>query len=468
MGRKKITKKWLWVIGTLALAFGILSGVGVYQKAEKVSATTSTTAPSSTEPFTTEPFTTAAPTVAPSSTPQGNPLPTATANCTHIFTDRDYNNPYTGNAKTIYANGGKVKEGTTTTNKKQCTLYTDILASYNYTLNSKGTTKYTTGKVIAGITLSDQKPTVTKNKIVDSAAAKIAKASIKNGTITITAQKESGLVYLWVIDTGRNAVSECCPIVVATAPTKLKLYDIPYTDSSFSTKTTKAITKGNVEIGADKQIYLYPSYTVNKTEKQTLHGTYTATVDKKAADYFSVTQTESNPYCFTITAKKLKSGKKVSGKITFACKENGKKVTFTATAINSVKSFSIDSPTNLSYSSTDNICCITPSAIGKVTGSITVTTTCSSDADATTDTLKLYAMGNANGYDATKLAKGKVSITRKPTMTQKKLTAKLQKDKKTITISAAKKTPVGTSVYYLLVYHTKQESGYKVIQIRAE
>ena len=42
MGRRKITKKWLWVIGTLVLVLGVFVGVGVYQKTTSVSAATPT------------------------------------------------------------------------------------------------------------------------------------------------------------------------------------------------------------------------------------------------------------------------------------------------------------------------------------------------------------------------------------------------------------------------------------------
>ena len=63
--------------------------------------------------------------------------------------------------------------------------------------------------------MSDTKPALTKKRIVDRKAAKIAKAKIKNGQITVTATgKASGVVYLWVMDTGNKGVSECCTINV--------------------------------------------------------------------------------------------------------------------------------------------------------------------------------------------------------------------------------------------------------------
>lgn len=57
--------------------------------------------------------------------------------------------------------------------------------------------------MIAGLTLSEKKPTLQKGKIVDTEAAKIAKASVKNGVVTVAATgKGGGMIYLWIMDTG--------------------------------------------------------------------------------------------------------------------------------------------------------------------------------------------------------------------------------------------------------------------------
>ena len=86
----------------------------------------------------------------------------------------------------------------------------------------------------------------------------------------------------------------------------------------------------------------------------------------------------------------------------------------------------------------------------------------------TTDKVKLYVMGSADGFDKTMMEKVKVKITSKPYGNQKKLTAKLGSDKKTVTIAAAKKVPAGTSVYYLIFYNNKENKGYKIIKITSK
>ncbi len=78
--------------------------------------------------------------------------------------------------------------------------------------------------VIVGITTSDKTPALNAKKTkIENQATKVAKARIKNGQVTVTAVgKEGGLVYLWVIDTGKKETSACCPIDVKLAPTKLE------------------------------------------------------------------------------------------------------------------------------------------------------------------------------------------------------------------------------------------------------
>jgi len=253
------------------------------------------------------------------------------ADCTHIFYDYEYKNPVKDEV-VIYANGGTVKEGEQKNNYKTKVLYTDILASYSYTVNTKGTIKPAAGKVITGFTTSSELPVIVKGKIVDKEAQKIAKAKIKNGQITITAQKIPGLVYLWVIDTGKQGVYECCPVNVLAAPSKVTIYDIPDDSSSFSS-STKQYKKDNIEIGSAARIYLYPSYKDGGINKKAEDASFSVEVADKAKNSFIVAQDVENPYCFIVTASALNNGKKTSGKITFTCKQNGKKAVFTATAI---------------------------------------------------------------------------------------------------------------------------------------
>lgn len=231
--------------------------------------------------------------------------------CTRIFNDYEYKNPVSGTAIVLYGNCKK----NTDTIQKDCILYTDILASYNYSSN-KGKVKTSTGKVIVGITMSDIKPTITKNKIVDNEAAKIAKAKIKNGQITVTATgKAGGIVYLWVMDTGNKKVSECCPINVKLAPKKLEVQE------TIGNKANKL----KIPNGISKEVKIAGFVGTTKTEDCT----YTATVASNSQSYVSVTTSDNK--IFTLKGTGLKNNKDTKVSITFTCKENGKKIKFTAT-----------------------------------------------------------------------------------------------------------------------------------------
>lgn len=255
------------------------------------------------------------------------------AESAHIYNDYSYTNTVSGSVIRVYANGAKVKTDGVTTNYKTCTLFTDITPSYIHTLNKNGTVKSSAGKVIVGITLSNSKPTPVKGKIVDKEATNIAKATIRNGQITITAGKQSGVVYLWVMDTGSVGAYESYLINVKGAPATLDLYQVDTNSNGFVYGTTKKYTKENVKVGESIKVYLYPYSKINGQAVKATSGGYTATIDKKATDYIAVEQDSDNPYCYVIYAKSLKAGKKVSGRVTFQCIQSGKKVSFTANVI---------------------------------------------------------------------------------------------------------------------------------------
>ncbi len=101
----------------------------------------------------------------------------------------------------------------------------------------------------------------------------------------------------------------------------------------------------------------------------------------------------------------------------------------------------------------------------KKTGSFVIATSKSSDSFDTTDKVKIYAMNKEDGFDKAMMEKGKVRITSKPSGNQKKLVANVGSDKKTVTITAAKKIPAQTSVYYLVFYNNKQVKGYSVVKV---
>lgn len=273
------------------------------------------------------PTATPSPTGSPSPTPSVSPSPVPTVptgsaivpDCKHLFNDYDYTSPVKGSPVILYGNGINKKIDGNVVNNKQFTAYTDILPSYNYTLNSKGVVKPSSGKVIAGITTSSTKPVVSKNKIVDRDAAKIAKANIKNGQVTVTAAgKEKGLVYLWIIDTGKNGAYECCPVNVLMAPTKLEARDI----SGNRLKNPSISQGGSLDVCVAG---IAPGGT--KTDDCT----YTATVADASQSYVKVTPVQGKNGQFKITATGLKNNKNTKVSITFTCNENKKKVKLAAT-----------------------------------------------------------------------------------------------------------------------------------------
>ena len=259
------------------------------------------------------------PTVSPSPAPS---IPTGSAvipNCNHLFNDYDYTSPVKGSPVFIYGNGINKKIDGNVVNNKQFTAYTDILPSYNYTLNSKGVVKPSSGKVIAGITSSSTKPVVSKNKIVDREAAKIAKARIKNGQVTVTAAgKEKGLVYLWIIDTGKNGTYECCPVNVLMAPKKLEVQD----------SSGNRLKSPSISEGASLDVCVAG---IAPGGKKTEDCTYTATVADASQSYVKVKPVPGKNGQFKITATGLKNNKNTKVSIIFTCNENKKKIKMAAT-----------------------------------------------------------------------------------------------------------------------------------------
>ena len=271
-----------------------------------------TTPPPTATPDVTTPPPTTPPTVSPSA-PADNFV---VSDSTHLFYDYTYTKPVSGSSVVIYGNGINKKVNGQKVNNKQFIAYTDIYASYNYTVSSQGVVKPAAGKVIVGITKSNTKPQVDKNKIKDAEAAKIARAGIKNGQITVTATgKEKGVVYLWVIDTGSKAVYDCCPVNVQLAPKRLEVQDA----SGAKLKNTQIATGSSINVCVAGIV---------SNGKKTADCTYTATVDVNSQSYVDVKPVEGKPDEFIITAKGLKNNKNTKVTITFECKENGKKIKF--------------------------------------------------------------------------------------------------------------------------------------------
>ncbi|MBR1743844.1 MAG: leucine-rich repeat domain-containing protein, partial [Lachnospiraceae bacterium] len=377
----------------------------------------------------------------------------------HLYQDYAYQNPVLTTTIQLFANGTAVTKNGEKTNYKSATLYTDILASYKYTVDKKGKLSTSTGKVIVGITCSSQKPQLSaKNVIVDKEGAKIAKASIKNGQITVTAKNSAGRAYLWVMDTGAADVSVCCPINVKAAPTAIHLYSSP----DFVYGETAKYTKADIELGESADIILYPTYKNSDRVLTKATGvTYTVALDSNAESHFAVKKSGNEH--FVVTAKSLKENKKVSGKINFICDQNGKKVTFTATAVQRVRKVSIvqgegnwDGLYSKNYG---RDLLLKSSAATASKGILDITATGRNTGIAVTETPKLYALSGPDSYDPVKFADGAVKDTGTRTAGQKKISASLSKDTKTIKVSMPKGMKTGVTAYFILVYNTG-EGGY--------
>lgn len=78
--------------------------------------------------------------------------------------DYTHKTPVTKGNVAIYANGKAVTVGDEKINYSQTTMYTDILASYSYNMGANGKLNASTGKVIAGITISSKKTELTKRE----------------------------------------------------------------------------------------------------------------------------------------------------------------------------------------------------------------------------------------------------------------------------------------------------------------
>lgn len=233
-----------------------------------------------------------------------------------LYSDYQNEKPVT-NAMVLYGNGATLTTASGKVNNRICTVYTDILASYSYENLAGGKVKTSVGKIIVGVTKSDQRPAITKNKITDTSASKIAKASIRNGQITVTAVgKEGGPAYLWVMDTASQDNWACLPIYVKLAPKKMEVWD-----RLSGSKLTNPKLENGKKLRVDVKGFL--------GQTETEYATYTAAVDSKYAGYVTVTQTSGRR--FTITATGLKNNKDTKASITFQCSQNGKKMKFALT-----------------------------------------------------------------------------------------------------------------------------------------
>lgn len=251
----------------------------------------------------------------------------ASADCQHIFRDYTHKLPMAETSIRVYGNAvtTKNKDGQKV-NRKTAVLYTDIKPSYIYT-EKRGKVTAKTGKVVVGLTMTDTKPVVTKkNKIEDAQAANIARASIKSGMITINATgKGSGVVYLWVIDTGSDGECEVCPINVAMAPKKIQAKDKAYNDPSGT-----VLKNPKFDAGTKLNIFLNP---IGGDGMATGDCTYTVELDSKSQSVAELTENTEGEYGYTITSKNAAAKKKSKVTLKVTCDQTGRTFKWYATIV---------------------------------------------------------------------------------------------------------------------------------------
>lgn len=348
----------------------------------------------------------------------------------------------------IWVNGGNVGPTKDTKyNYKMRTLYTDVRPSTITTVDAKGRTKTTNGKLVVGITLSDSEPELVKGKIVDTEAAKIAKATVnaKTGEIKITAQKETGTVYLWVVDTGDDKAMAYAKITVKASPVKMVVNDADYTSEDRS--LVKAVT---LPLNESTQVYLEPLLATKSTTIAD-DSTYTVSYSKEGEQYVSVTPISGSKYGYTISPiglNALKAGKTVKVTVTFTCNENGKKASVAVTLTNPTTAVTYSAGTGMTDTG-NNAFTVPYSDTLAQTFTLNFTTEVANESFLTTDAVKLNKVSGPDGITFNE--KGKMVIAR-PTGNATKIAATISKDKTSITIKIPKKLAAGTKAYFFLYY----------------
>lgn len=376
----------------------------------------------------------------------------------NIYSDSAFSKAPTEEELTFWVNGGNVgKTKDTKYNYKSRTLYTDIKASTITTTDAKGKTKEKKGKLVVGVTTSAEQPTLTKNKIVDAEAAKVAKATInaKTGAIKVTAQKQTGTVYVWVIDTGDAGAVAYTKLNVIAAPSKIYVNDAAYDADS-----REVVKKETMAIDSSLKVYLEP-LVKNKEATIAEGGSYYVTFSKGGEEYVKVSEIEGSKYGYIITPIAMnaaKPGKTVKVTVNFVCTENNKKASVSITITNPVKTVAYEAGSGLTLKEADTFT-IPYSEDSKQEATVHFNPTLTNSEYDTTDKMKVYAISGENGYSIDE--KGKIKAV-KPSGDAAKMKASLSKDKKSIIVKVPKGLAVGTKAYFMLYYNGNSCNAFSV------
>lgn len=389
---------------------------------------------------------------------------TGIAYCDHIFSDAECTTIPDEEALAVWVNGsnyGPTKE--TKYNYKAKTVFTDLTPSDIVTTKNGKTTKKA-GKLVVGVTMSSEEPTLNRGKIVDATAANIAKASIKakTGQITVTAGKQTGTVYVWIVDTGDEGKTGFFKVDVLAAPAKIVLNTKTYTNSD-----REAIKKTTLAVGDSLDVYLEPLFSSKGTDPA-LDSTYSVSYSKGGDKFVQAECIDTSEYKFKITALGLdpaKDGKQVKATVNFICNENGKKVSIAITITNPAVGINFAPAEGSSIQQKPNganvaaAYYLTSDVKLKTTGIINVTPALASTKFLSTDKIKVMKIGSSDGFTVDR-TKNKITGS-KASGDANKLNAKLDKQGN-IELSVPSKLTDGVTAYFLVYYNV---NCYSVISL---
>ena len=352
-----------------------------------------------------------------------------------------------------YVNGSK--------EYKTATVYTDVTPDYVYTTDAKGKLKSSTSKVLVATSTSNSTSPFKNGKVNKDdndvkAAQALAKASIKNGIITVTAQKKTTAaddkLYLWVTDCNDDTYK--MPVTIKLAPTK--------GDVLVNGEVVKTVAV-NITKSAEVNLRPYFPTTVNKQKTNIVvvsNGsiTFKPVLDKNAAaNGFSVAADQSDPYKFTISATKLANNKPAKGKVTFQCNEGTAKISVSLVSVNQLSDIKLadDKDAELAGTGKDTIE-VTAVTSAAVTATVKLKKTQVAEGTVT-DTIKVIEVSETTYKSGTKFEglKFKNGVpTANPKVTATGVKAALARDTNSVTVTVNKKSTQGPKAgkrYFLIL-----------------
>lgn len=369
-----------------------------------------------------------------------------------LYTDAECKAAVTDAGVFAYVNGTKTK-GNNAVDYKSVKLYAKDAAK---------------GKYIAVLTAENKQPAITAGKVVSDAAVKnIAKVAVKEKTVTLTAGKQTGTVYVWLFDmdtTKKTANS------VASAKVTMKgaASSVVISDTAISAgdKGIKTAAIGSGQTAT----FNFASFIkdADKTTKNTLATdlTYTVEADAKNKITLTVTYDAETPGEFQVKAPEITPDTKgkvktASGKVTVTNVQSGKKVSLTIVVGNDITATANEIKTGYATLIDEK---------GDVS-KIDVNPTMSNDKIATTNKVSVVVLnGEAKFNDKAKLTTAK----------SKTFGAKLQSmdfgSKETpapgyrvrLTYSAPKKDAANAVVYLVVTDAAKKTTYYEIARATKE